>query len=108
MIAYFLSACNTAPQQPPSQEKELPKHVILIGFDGLSSHCLNNAMSFRKHAPMSAENPSGCTPVAVQYIKEKRPNLCAVIYDIAGTMAYLLDVQQLQVWIARPIVSAFE
>ena len=39
------------------------------------------AMSFRKHAPMSAENPNGCTPVAVQYIKEKKPNLCAIIYD---------------------------
>ena len=39
------------------------------------------AMSFRKHAPMSTENPNGCTPVAVQYIKEKKPNLCAIIYD---------------------------
>ncbi|MCX4381579.1 MAG: alkaline phosphatase, partial [Parabacteroides distasonis] len=156
------------------------------------------AMSFRKHASMSAENPNGCTPVAVQYIKEKKPNLCAIIYDqpdgtghgkgwsspeyfamvnhldscltqvidavreagimddtvviltadhggietghggktmnemqtpivfygknvkkgfkipestmvydIAGTIAYLLDVPQPQVWIARPIMSAF-
>ena len=180
VIAYCLSACNTAPQQVPLKEKNLPKHVILIGFDGLSAHCLNNgadmptfrkmmaegastlenrsilpsssacnwasmfmgagpelhgytewgsrtpelpsrvvnsdnrfpnifgmyrdkapeaeigyiyewegmnylvdtlAMSFRKHAPMSAENPNGCTPVAVQYIKEKKPNLCAIIYD---------------------------
>ncbi|MBS1427277.1 alkaline phosphatase, partial [Parabacteroides sp.] len=180
VIAYCLSACNTAPQQAPLKEKNLPKHVILIGFDGLSAHCLNNgadmptfrkmmaegastlenrsilpsssacnwasmfmgagpelhgytewgsrtpelpsrvvnsdnrfpnifglyrdkapeaeigyiyewegmnylvdtlAMSFRKHAPMSAENPNGCTPVAVQYIKEKKPNLCAIIYD---------------------------
>ena len=298
VIAYCLSACNTAPQQAPLKEKNLPKHVILIGFDGLSAHCLNNgadmptfrkmmaegastlenrsilpsssacnwasmfmgagpelhgytewgsrtpelpsrvvnsdnrfpnifglyrdkapeaeigyiyewegmnylvdtlAMSFRKHAPMSAENPNGCTPVAVQYIKEKKPSLCAIIYDqpdgtghgkgwsspeyfamvnhldscltqvmdavreadimddtvviltadhggietghggktmnemqtpivfygknvkkgfkipestmvydIAGTMAYLLDVPQPQVWIARPILSAFE
>ena len=180
VIAYCLSACNTAPQQAPLKEKNLPKHVILIGFDGLSAHCLNNgadmptfrkmmaegastlenrsilpsssacnwasmfmgagpelhgytewgsrtpelpsrvvnsdnrfpnifglyrdkapeaeigyiyewegmnylvdtlAMSFRKHASMSAENPNGCTPVAVQYIKEKKPNLCAIIYD---------------------------
>ncbi len=256
VIAYCLSACNTAPQQVPLKEKNLPKHVILIGFDGLSAHCLNSgadmptfrkmmaegastlenrsilpsssacnwasmfmgagpelhgytewgsylvdtlAMSFRKHAPMSAENPNGCTPVAVQYIKEKKPNLCAIIYDqpdgtghgkgwsspeyfamvnhldscltqvmdavreagimddtvviltadhggietghggktmnemqtpivfygknvkkgfkipestmvydIAGTIAYLLDVRQPQVWIARPIMSAFD
>ena len=31
-----------------------------------------------------------------------------MVYDIAGTMAYLLDVPQPQVWIARPILSAFE
>ena len=42
VIAYCLSACNTAPQQVPLKEKNLPKHVILIGFDGLSAHCLNN------------------------------------------------------------------
>ena len=35
VIAYCLSACNTAPQQAPLKEKNLPKHVILIGFDGL-------------------------------------------------------------------------
>ena len=34
VIAYCLSACNTAPQQAPLKEKNLPKHVILIGFDG--------------------------------------------------------------------------
>ena len=37
VIAYCLSACNTAPQQVPLKEKNLPKHVILIGFDGLSA-----------------------------------------------------------------------
>ncbi|MDL2281539.1 alkaline phosphatase [Parabacteroides sp. OttesenSCG-928-G06] len=31
-----------------------------------------------------------------------------MIYDIAGTMAYLLDVEQPQVWIARPTLSVFE
>ena len=30
-----------------------------------------------------------------------------MVYDIAGTIAYLLDVPQPQVWIARPIMSAF-
>ena len=38
VIAYCLSACNTAPQQVPLKEKNLPKHVILIGFDGLCFH----------------------------------------------------------------------
>ena len=52
VIAYCLSACNTAPQQAPLKEKNLPKHVILIGFDGLSAHCLNNGAdmpTFRHH-----------------------------------------------------------
>lgn len=31
-----------------------------------------------------------------------------MIYDIAGTLAYMLDVEQPQVWIARPIQSIFE
>lgn len=31
-----------------------------------------------------------------------------MVYDIAGTIACLLDVPQPQVWIARPILSAFE
>lgn len=39
------------------------------------------AMNYRQHAEMTEDNPQGCTPFAVQYIKEKKPNLCAVIYD---------------------------
>lgn len=157
------------------------------------------AMSFRQQVSMNEQNPDGCTDVAVKYIKEKKPNLCAVIfdqpdgtghkygwesteyldklnhldqclakivaaveeagikdetvimvvsdhggidknhggksvkeiqtpiffsgkgikkgfkipestmiYDIAGTLAYMLDVEQPQVWIARPIKSIFE
>lgn len=31
-----------------------------------------------------------------------------VIYDVAGTIAYLLNVEQPQVWTARPIMSVFE
>lgn len=31
-----------------------------------------------------------------------------MIYDIAGTLAYMLKVEQPQVWIARPILSIFE
>lgn len=180
LAAYGFSACNTTPQPIKEEVKNLPKHVILVGFDGFSSHSLNNgadmptlrglmaegastlenrsilpsssacnwasmfmgagpelhgytewgsrvpelpsrrvnsdnrfpnifglyrdqspeaeigyiyewegmnflvdtlAMSYRKHAPMSEDNPMGCTPFAVQYIKEKKPNLCAVIYD---------------------------
>ncbi len=156
------------------------------------------AMSFRRQVMVDEANPYGCASVAVPYIKEKKPNLCAIIfdqpdgightygwtspeyyamenhldsclsqivtaveeagimdetviivtadhggiekehggktmqemlvpiifygknvrkghvisestmiYDIAGTIAYLLDVEQPQVWIARPITSAF-
>ena len=298
VIACCLGACIQTPQEAPQKEKNLPKHVILIGFDGLSAHCLNNgadmptfrkmmaegastlenrsilpsssacnwasmfmgagpelhgytewgsrtpelpsrvvngdnrfpnifglyrdkspdaeigyifgwegmnylvdtlAINYRRLVPMTVENPEGLTSVAAQYIKEKKPNFCAVIfdepdgtghgkgwsspeyfsmvnhldsclaevvnavqeagimdetviilsadhggietghggkrmnemqtpiviygknvkkgfkipestmvYDIAGTIAYLLDVQQPQVWIARPILSAFE
>ena len=298
VIACCLGACIQTPQEAPQKEKNLPKHVILIGFDGLSAHCLNNgadmptfrkmmaegastlenrsilpsssacnwasmfmgagpelhgytewgsrtpelpsrvvngdnrfpnifglyrdkspdaeigyifgwegmnylvdtlAINYRRLVPMTVENPEGLTSVAAQYIKEKKPNFGAVIfdepdgtghgkgwsspeyfsmvnhldsclaevvnavqeagimdetviilsadhggietghggktmnemqtpiviygknvkkgfkipestmvYDIAGTIAYLLDVQQPQVWIARPILSAFE
>lgn len=157
------------------------------------------AMSYRQQAAFTPETPDGCTSFAVQYIKEKKPNLCAVlydqpdgtghgkgwstpeyfekmteldgylarivqaveeagimdetvimvvsdhggiekghggktmeemqtpivfygkgikkghiipestmVYDIAGTLAYMLDVEQPQVWIARPILSVFE
>lgn len=298
ILACCLGACSSATQQAPQKVKNLPKHVILIGFDGLSANILNNgadmptfrrmmaegastlenrsilpsssacnwasmfmgagpelhgytewgsrvpelpsrvvnsdnrfpnifglyrdkapeaeigyiygwegmnylvdtlAINHRQLVPMTAENPDGLTPAAVQYIKEKKPNLCVIafdepdgtghgkgwnspeyfamvnhldscltqvvnavqeagimdetviilsadhggietghggktmnemqtpivfygkdvkkgfkitestmVYDIAGTIAYLLDVQQPQVWIARPIVSAFE
>lgn len=168
-------------------------------WDGMNYLVDTLAMSFRKHAPMGEENPKGCTSVAVEYIKEKKPNLCAIIYDqpdgaghgkgwsspeyfaminhldsclaevvgaveeagmmdetvimvvsdhggietghggktmnemqtpivfygknikkgftlpestmvydIAGTVAYMLDVEQPQVWIARPIRSVFQ
>lgn len=30
-----------------------------------------------------------------------------MVYDIAGTVAFMLGVEQPQVWIARPIRSAF-
>lgn len=298
IAACCLSACNSTTQQAPQKVKNLPQHVILIGFDGLSSHCLNNgadmptfrrmmaegastlenrsilpsssacnwasmfmgagpelhgytewgsrtpelpsrvvntdnrfpnifglyrekapqaeigylfewegmnylvdtlAISYRQWAPMTDENPDGLTPLATRYIKEKKPDFCALIfdqpdgaghgkgwsspeyfsmvhhldsclaqvvnavqeagimdetviilsadhggietghggktmnemqtpivffgknvkkgfkipestmvYDIAGTVAYLLDVPRPQVWIARPIESAFE
>jgi len=168
-------------------------------WEGLNYLVDTLAMSFRQQVPMNEENPDGCTPVAVQYIKEKKPNFCAVlfdqpdgaghgfgwespeyfaklthldqclkqiiqaveeagimeetvilvvsdhggidkghggktmnemqtpivfygkgikkgfyfpestmVYDIAGTLAYMLDVEQPQVWIARPIMSVFE
>lgn len=298
IIACCLGVCVQISQEAPEEEKDLPKHVILVGFDGLSAYCLNNgadmptfrkmmaegastlenrsilpsssacnwasmfmgagpelhgytewgsrvpelpsrvvnadnrfpnifglyrdkapkaeigyifgwegmnylvdtlAINYRRLVPMTPENPGGLTSVAVQYIKEKKPDLCAIIfdepdgtghskgwsspeyysmvhhldsclaqvvnavqeagimdetviilsadhggietghggktmnemqtpivfygknvkkgykipestmvYDIAGTIAYLLDVQQPQVWIARPILSAFE
>lgn len=168
-------------------------------WDGLNYLVDTLAMSYRQQAPMNEENPKGGTHFAVQYIKEKKPNLCAVlfdnpdgtghklgwsspeynemlkhlddclaeivqavedagimdetviivtsdhggiekghggktmqemqipivfygkgirkghivqestmIYDIAGTLAYMLNVEQPQVWIARPISSIFE
>ena len=297
LMLFFCSACDTAKQEPEGIQNP-PKHVIIVGFDGLSAEILNKgaemptlrdlmangsstllnrsvlpsssavnwasmfmgsgpelhgytewgsrtpelpsrvlnsdnrfpnifglyrdkaptaeigyiyewegmnylvdtlAMSFRKHAPMTPENPTGATLTAVQYIKEKKPNLCAVIfdqpdgaghghgwtspeyfsmvhhldsclsqivnavkdagimdetvimvvsdhggiekghggktmsemqtpivfygkgikkgfvipestmiYDISGTLAYMLSVDQPQVWIARPIKSVFE
>ena len=58
VIAYCLSACNTAPQQVPLKEKNLPKHVILIGFDGLSAHCLNNGADMPTFRKMMAEGAS--------------------------------------------------
>lgn len=58
VIAYCLSACNTAPQQAPLKEKNLPKHVILIGFDGLSAHCLNNGADMPTFRKMMAEGAS--------------------------------------------------
>jgi len=157
------------------------------------------AINYRMQTPVTEDNPAGCTPFAVKYIKEKKPNLLAVIYDqpdgtghsygwtstayydkltqldgylkqiiqaveeagimeetvimvvsdhggidkghggktmeemqipvvfygkgikkdfvvsestmiydIAGTLAYMLEVTQPQVWIARPILSVFE
>ena len=51
-------ACNTAPQQAPLKEKNLPKHVILIGFDGLSAHCLNNGADMPTFRKMMAEGAS--------------------------------------------------
>lgn len=39
------------------------------------------AMSYRQQAEVNEVNPQGCTPYAVQYIKEKKPNLCAIIFD---------------------------
>lgn len=300
MLSGGFTACNNATtqtQQPVEQEKNLPKHVILVGFDGFSAYSLNNgadmpmlrklmadgaytvenrsvlpsssavnwasmfmgagpelhgytewgsripelpsrvlntdnrfpnifglyreqhpdaeigyiyewegmnylvdtlAISYRKQAVVSEDSPGGCTSFAVQYIKEKKPDFCAVIYDqpdgtghssgwksqeyfdkmneldgylvqivqavedagimdetvivvvsdhggiekghggktmdemqtsivfcgkgikkgfsipestmvydIAGTLAYMLDVEQPQVWIARPIRSIF-
>ncbi|MDR2917899.1 MAG: alkaline phosphatase [Tannerella sp.] len=291
------SNASTEKQQVVVQEKNLPKHVILVGFDGFSAYSLNNgadmpmlrklmaegastvenrsvlpsssavnwssmfmgagpelhgytewgsrtpdlpsrvvnadnrfpnifglyreqhpdteigyiyeweglnylvdtlAINYRQQAAFTEDNPECCTPFAVRYIKEKKPNFCAVlfdqpdgtghkfgwksqeyldkmneldgylaqivqavedagmmdetvivvvsdhggiekghggktmdemqtpivfygkgikkgfsipestmIYDIAGTLAYLLDVEQPQVWIARPILSIF-
>jgi len=297
LILCVFSACTT-PTQSPIKEKNLPKHIIMVGFDGFSAHSVNNgadmpalrklmaegsytlqnrsvlpsssavnwasmfmgagpelhgytewgsrtpelpsrilnsdnrfpnifglyrekspdaeiglmfeweginflldtlALNYRQHTPVTEENPEGCTPYAVRYIKEKKPNFCAVIYDqpdgaghskgwsspeyiekmtqldgylsqivqaveeagimdetvivvvsdhggiekghggktmeemqtpivfygkgirkghiitestmiydITGTLAYMLDVEQPQVWIARPIMSVFE
>lgn len=298
-VACCFTACNTTPSdQTTAKVKNLPKHVILVGFDGLSAESINKgadmpnlrkliaggastmesrsvlpsssavnwasmfmgagpelhgytewgsrvpelpsrvlnkdgrfpnifglyrdkapeaeigyiyewegmnylvdtlAMSYRLHAPASEQFPQGAVVPAVNYIKEKKPDFCAVIfdqpdgvghgkgwcgteymekitvldgylgqivdavkeagimdetviivcadhggigtghggktmnemqtaivfngkgikkgfsipestmiYDIAGTLAYLLDVEQPQVWIARPVKSIIE
>lgn len=39
------------------------------------------AINYRQQASMNEENPDGCTPFAVKYIKEKKPNLLAVVFD---------------------------
>ncbi|MDL2255503.1 alkaline phosphatase [Parabacteroides sp. OttesenSCG-928-G06] len=299
LLMSVLFACVPASQQSNNQKKNLPKHIILVGFDGWSSHSMNTggdmpmvrkmmaegafdlksrsvlpsssavnwasmfmgagpeihgytewgsrvpelpsrvlnsdnrfpnifglfrdkapeaeigciyewkgihylmdtlALNYIEQAPaITAENPAGCTPFAVKYIKEKKPNLlaviydkpdgtghslgwtspeyyemithldnglkeivqaveeagmldetvfivtsdhggiekghggktmeemerplifwgkgikkghqitdCTMIYDIASTMAYMLEVEQPQVWIGRPIMDAFE
>ncbi|NDV81199.1 alkaline phosphatase [Bacteroides sp. 51] len=299
LLSCILFACAPGNQQPTSQKKNLPEHVILIGFDGWSAYSMNNgadmptvrkmmaegavdlnsrsvlpsssavnwasmfmgagpeihgytewgsrvpelpsrvvnsdnrfpnifglyrdkfpeaeigcihewkgihylmdtlALNYMEQAPhITDENPAGCTPFAIKYIKEKKPNLlaviydkpdgtghtygwtsseyysmithldnslkeivkaveeagildetvfivtsdhggiekdhggktmdemerplifwgkgikkghqiteCTMIYDVASTMAYLLDVEQPQVWIGRPVMSIFE
>lgn len=40
------------------------------------------ALNYEEQAPaITDENPAGCTPFAIKYIKEKKPNLLAIIYD---------------------------
>lgn len=39
------------------------------------------ALNYQQQAPMNDEFPKGCTPYAVDYIKEKKPTFLAVIYD---------------------------
>ncbi|MDF9831652.1 alkaline phosphatase [Parabacteroides sp. PF5-6] len=63
-------------QQAPQAEIGLVYEWIGIKFlvDTL-------AMDYVQQAAMNVENPDGCTPFAVNYIKEKKPNFLAVIYD---------------------------
>lgn len=42
-------------------------------WDGLNYLVDTLAMNFRQQVAMNEENPLGCTPVAVKYIKEKSP-----------------------------------
>lgn len=173
-------ACDSTPQTETKQVENLPKHVILVGFDGWSSHSLNNgadmptvrtlmadgafdlksrsvlpsssavnwasmfmgagpelhgytewgsrvpelpsrvigtyeifpnifglyraqapeaeigfiyewegmkyvvdtlAMNYVQQATMNEATPDGCTSFAVEYIKTKKPNLLAVVFD---------------------------
>lgn len=50
-------------------------------WDGIGYLVENDAVNYRKHTPVNAQNPKGCTDAAVKYIIEKRPNFFAVIYD---------------------------
>ena len=70
VIAYCLSACNTAPQQAPLKEKNLPKHVILIGFDGLSAHCLNNGADMPTFRKMMAEGAPPLHQIRRLHVRE--------------------------------------
>jgi predicted AlkP superfamily pyrophosphatase or phosphodiesterase len=172
---------------------------LIFEWEGINFLVDTLALNYRRHTPVTAENLDGCTAYAVNYIKEKKPNFCAIIYDqpdgvghakgwespeyfanvnkldgylaqiiqaaeeagimdetvimvvadhggiktghggktmeemqtpivfcgkgikkghriqestmiydIAGTLAYMMNVEQPQVWIARPIVSIFE
>jgi predicted AlkP superfamily pyrophosphatase or phosphodiesterase len=213
LLLGFLSACSS-PQQSV-KEKETPKHIIMVGFDGFSAHCLNNgadmptlrklmaegaytlenrsvlpsssavnwasmfmgvgpelhgytewgsrtpelpsrvtnsdnrfpnifglyrekapdaeiglmfeweginflldtlALNYRQHTPVTDENPDACTTYAVNYIKEKKPNFCAIIYDQPdGTghakgwdsPEYFAKVNQLDGYLAQ-IIQAIE
>ncbi len=50
-------------------------------WEGMAYLAEKQAMNFMQHTPVNAQNPKGCTDAAVKYIKEKRPNLMAIIYD---------------------------
>lgn len=39
------------------------------------------AINYRLHAEPSEQNPGGCLMPAIEYIKTKKPNFCAVIFD---------------------------
>lgn len=60
-----------------------PKAEIGYLFEWEGMHYLVDtlAMNYRKQVPLSNRNPEGALSLATSYIKEKKPNLMAVIFD---------------------------
>lgn len=54
---------------------------LLFEWIGINFLVDTLALDYRRHTPVTADNPDGCTVCAVDYIREKKPNFCAVIYD---------------------------
>ncbi|MDR1402165.1 MAG: alkaline phosphatase [Tannerellaceae bacterium] len=54
---------------------------LIFEWEGINFLLDTLALNYRRHTPVTADNPDGCTSFAVNYIKEKKPNFCAIIYD---------------------------
>lgn len=54
---------------------------LVYEWEGIKYVADTLAMNYVQQGLMKEDTPDGCTPFAVNYIKEKKPNLLAVIYD---------------------------
>lgn len=53
----------------------------IFEWDGMKYLVDSLAINYFKHAPQTKEYPEGATSFAVNYIKEKKPTYCAVIFE---------------------------